>query len=72
MNAGDIAKAEAIDAEYAPLLSALMGLDTNPVPIKAAVALMGMCGQEIRLPLVALTDEKLAVVKELLEKFKLT
>jgi 4-hydroxy-tetrahydrodipicolinate synthase len=71
MNAGDLAKAEAIDAKYAPLLSALMGLDTNPVPIKAAVALMGMCGQEIRLPMVSLTDEKLVVVRELLEKFKL-
>jgi hypothetical protein len=32
---------------------------------------MGMCGQEIRLPLVALTDEKMVVVRELLERFKL-
>jgi 4-hydroxy-tetrahydrodipicolinate synthase len=71
MNAGDLAGAEAIHAEYAPLLGTLMGIDTNPVPIKAAVALMGMCDQEIRLPMVSLTDENMAVVRGLLEKFKL-
>ncbi|MGJ8658056.1 MAG: 4-hydroxy-tetrahydrodipicolinate synthase [Akkermansiaceae bacterium] len=71
MNAGDLAGAEAIHKEYAPLMTTLMGIDTNPVPIKAAVALMGMCDQEIRLPLVTLTDENMSVVRELLEKFKL-
>ncbi len=71
MNAGDVAGAEAIHGKYEPLMSTLMGIDTNPVPIKAAVALMGMCEQEIRLPLVSLTDENMGVVKELLENFKL-
>lgn len=71
MNAGDLTGAQAIHAEYEPLMNTLMGIDTNPVPIKAAVALMGMCDQEIRLPLVTLTDENMSVVKELLEAFKL-
>jgi 4-hydroxy-tetrahydrodipicolinate synthase len=71
MNAGDLAGAEAIHAKYAPLLTTLMGVDTNPVPIKAAVALMGLCEQEIRLPLVTLSDTNLEVVRNLLEKFQL-
>lgn len=71
MNAGDEDTAQAIHAEYEPLMSTLMGVDTNPVPIKAAVALMGMCEQEIRLPLVTLTDDNMSVVKELLGEFKL-
>lgn len=30
--------------------------ETNPIPIKAAVAMMGLCGPEIRLPLTPLVD----------------
>ena len=71
MNAGDLAGAEAIHKQYEPLMSTLMGIDTNPVPIKAAVSLMGMCEQEIRLPLVTLTEGNMTTVKGLLEQFKL-
>lgn len=71
MNVGDVSSAQVIHDEYEPLMNTLMGIDTNPVPIKAAVALMGMCEQEIRLPLVSLTDENMSVVKGLLERFKL-
>ena len=72
MNAGDQTAAEAIHNEYEPLMSTLMGVDTNPVPIKAAVALMGMCEQEIRLPLVTLSDSNMHIVKDLLDQFKLS
>ncbi len=69
MNAGDLVGAEAIHAKFAPLLTTLMGIDTNPVPIKAAVALMGMCEQEIRLPLVMLSEDNKKIVRELLERY---
>ena len=72
MNTDNMAKAEEIHNEYEPLMSTLMGIDTNPVPIKAAVALMGMCEQDIRLPLVILDDAKMNTVKTLLEQFKLS
>ena len=71
MNAGEVEKAEAIHNEYVELMETLMGLETNPVPIKEAVALMGLCEHEIRLPLVGLSEEKLATVKALLEKYNL-
>jgi len=72
MNAGDQTAAEGIHNEYEPLMSTLMGVDTNPVPIKAAVALMGMCDHEIRLPLVTLSDSNMNTVKGLLEDFNLS
>ena len=38
-----------------PLMQALF-LETNPVPVKAALAMMGFCRDELRLPLVPMTD----------------
>jgi len=60
-----------IQKRYYPLLATLMTLDTNPVPIKAAAALLGHCSNEIRLPLVALTTEKIKTLKNTLEEFDL-
>ena len=71
MNADDLASAEVIHNDFEPLMSTLMGVDTNPVPIKAAVALMGMCDQEIRLPLVTLNKDNMATVKDLLSQYKM-
>jgi len=71
MNAGDVEKAQAIHDKEEDLMLTLMGIDTNPVPIKAAVALMGHCEHEIRLPLVTLDPEKKETVYNLLKKHKL-
>lgn len=71
MLAGDVAQAEAIQAEYAELLGSLMSLDTNPIPIKAAAALMGYCSAEIRLPMLPLDADKIEVVRSLLTKYSL-
>ncbi|MGJ8672059.1 4-hydroxy-tetrahydrodipicolinate synthase [Rubritalea sp.] len=71
MLANDVAKAEAIQAEYFDLLSTLMSVDTNPMPIKAAAALMGICSDEIRLPMLALEGESLEQVRALLHKYSL-
>jgi len=38
-----------------PLLRTLF-LETNPIPIKAAMALRGFCGDEVRLPLLPMSD----------------
>jgi len=43
MTEGRVADAEAIQAEYEDLFKTLMSIDTNPVPIKSAVALQGHC-----------------------------
>lgn len=71
MTEGRVADAEAIQAKYEPLFSTLMSIDTNPVPIKSAVALQGHCSDEIRLPLVNLSDENNSILKAKLQDYNL-
>jgi 4-hydroxy-tetrahydrodipicolinate synthase len=51
--AGDMATARAIDAELQPLHKTLF-VEANPIPVKWAVARMGLIGSAIRLPLAEL------------------
>jgi 4-hydroxy-tetrahydrodipicolinate synthase len=67
---GRLAEAEAIDAELQPLYKALF-VTTNPIPIKAAVNLLGIDVGGLRLPLVPATDEERAVVRGQLERLEL-
>lgn len=67
----DYDAALAIHEKYFPLFSDIMGLDTNPVPIKTAVSLTGLCTDELRLPLVNLSDENLSKLKTILADFDL-
>jgi len=66
--AGDFARARELHYRLLPLFEMLF-CETNPIPVKAAVALQGRCSSEIRLPLTPLTApnrERLQVVlKEL-------
>ena len=55
-NAGDFAKARELHYKMLPLGTALF-LETNPMPVKAALAKMGMIKNVLRLPLVSMTDE---------------
>ena len=52
--AGDVKKASALHARYYPVFKDLF-IETNPVPVKAALAMLGVVGEEYRLPLVALS-----------------
>ena len=63
---GDRERAGAIDAECGPLFKGLLGLDTNPVPIKEALALTGAIEARLRLPMVGLSDAKRAQLREML------
>ncbi|MFQ5950366.1 MAG: 4-hydroxy-tetrahydrodipicolinate synthase, partial [Nitrospiria bacterium] len=60
---GDFAEAGKWDEKLYPLHRVLF-LETNPIPVKAALSLMGRCGDEVRLPLCPLSDENLAKLKE--------
>ncbi|HEV7614034.1 MAG TPA: 4-hydroxy-tetrahydrodipicolinate synthase [Steroidobacteraceae bacterium] len=51
---GDLAKARAIDASLQPLHKELF-VEASPIPVKWAVARMGLMGNAIRLPLVELS-----------------
>jgi 4-hydroxy-tetrahydrodipicolinate synthase len=47
---------------------ALMGLTTNPIPVKAAVAMLGLRTGGLRLPLIEASDEEKAEIRSVLER----
>lgn len=51
---GEVAQARRVHAQYYRLFKDLF-LETNPVPVKAALAMMGQIREELRLPLVPLS-----------------
>ncbi len=48
-----------------------MFIETNPIPVKTAMALMGMIEPEIRLPLCEMSKDNLSKLKKVLKKYKL-
>ncbi len=63
---GDIARAREIDAELTPLYEGL-SVTTNPIPIKAALEMLGLASERMRLPLVPADAEQRAAVRAALE-----
>jgi len=53
--AGRVSEALATHSKYYDLFKTLF-IETNPVPVKEALHLMGLIGQEMRLPLVPMSD----------------
>ena len=53
---GNYEKARAFHYKLAPLFTSLF-LETNPIPVKAALAMMGKISEELRLPLTPLSKE---------------
>jgi len=60
--AGDIDRARQIDAEITPAYEAT-SVTTNPIPLKAALAMLGLCEDRLRLPLVSADAEQRAAIK---------
>lgn len=67
---GDFAEARKWDEKLYPL-HRLLFVETNPVPVKAALSLMGKCSDEVRLPLSPLSEESLSKLKGALEAYGL-
>jgi 4-hydroxy-tetrahydrodipicolinate synthase len=64
--AGDISQARALHYRLLPVLRALFA-ETNPIGIKAALALLGRCENELRLPLTSLTEGNLRTLRAALQ-----
>lgn len=64
-NEGNAAKAKDEFYRLFPVCRAMF-LETNPVGIKAAMAMAGFCDEELRLPLVKLSDENRAKLRKAL------
>ncbi|HPM03404.1 MAG TPA: dihydrodipicolinate synthase family protein, partial [Candidatus Cloacimonadota bacterium] len=48
-----------------------MFIETNPIPVKNALALMGMMEKEVRLPLCDLKAENLMIIESCLKQYQL-
>ena len=67
MTHGRIENAVKMNLEFMPLIHALFK-QTSPCPAKAAAEMMGMCTDEVRLPLIALNESEKAALKAEMEK----
>ena len=65
--AGDFAAARQLQRRYLPLMEVNF-VETNPIPVKAALALMGLLEPVWRLPLVPPRPENLARIEKVLEE----
>ncbi len=63
--AGDIAGAERVDSELRPVYDA-MSVTVNPIPVKAALEMAGLCSARMRLPMVEATDQEKDRIRSLL------
>ena len=68
---GDLAAARTAHRKLHPLAKALLSLDTNPIPIKTALALQGLCTDEFRLPLCGLSEDNRHKLARLLDEASL-
>jgi 4-hydroxy-tetrahydrodipicolinate synthase len=68
--AGDFAGARAVQRKYMPLMEVNF-IETNPTPLKAAMAEMGLLEPVWRLPLVPPRPENLAKIRAVLESLAL-
>ena len=64
---GDFAAGNKAFYELVELMGALFW-DTNPVPVKAAAELMGLCNGSLRLPLVKLAAERVGALQDVLDR----
>ena len=53
---GDVAEAQRLNERLTPLHADLF-CEANPAPVKYGASLLGKCGEELRLPLVQITEE---------------
>lgn len=63
---GDTAAARKVHEELLPVFDALF-ITSNPIPVKAAMGLIGQAAGPPRLPLVPATDEEVARIRKALE-----
>lgn len=68
---GDLVSARQWHKKLFVLCKSMLTLATNPIPIKAAMAMLNMCSEELRLPLTPLEPGKRAILKETLEDYGL-
>ncbi len=67
---GDLKKARELHYKLLPLIKAVF-LETNPIPVKTAMGLLGMCEPGLRLPMCSMSEGNLEKLKKALEDYGL-
>ncbi|MFA5725177.1 MAG: 4-hydroxy-tetrahydrodipicolinate synthase [Candidatus Omnitrophota bacterium] len=67
---GNIKKARELHYKLLPLVKAMF-VETNPIPVKTALGLLGMCEPALRLPMCALSSDNLEKLKKALRDYNL-
>jgi 4-hydroxy-tetrahydrodipicolinate synthase len=69
VQAGDLDRAREIDAKLRPIYE--MVSHVNPIPVKAALELLGICSCRARLPIVEADEEQRDEIRQVLERLGL-
>jgi 4-hydroxy-tetrahydrodipicolinate synthase len=68
---GDLVSARQWHRKLFTLCKSLLTLATNPIPIKAAMSMLGMASEELRLPMTPLEEQKVPVLRKILVDYGL-
>ena len=68
---GNVAEAQGMHHKLFPLCRDMLGLATNPIPLKAAMKLLDRGNGEVRLPLTPLTEDQVAQLAQTLQRYGL-
>ena len=67
---GDIKRAQELHYKLLPLIKAAF-IETNPIPVKTAMGLMGLCAPDLRLPMCSMSPDNLEKLKKALKDYGL-
>ena len=67
---GDVNKSMRMQLDYLKLMNSLF-IEVNPVPVKTACGMLGLCSEEMRLPLCEMEDYNRAKLEAILKDYKL-
>ena len=67
---GNIAKAQSIYYKLLPLIKAMF-IETNPIPVKTAMGMLGICEPDLRLPMTAMLPENAEKLRKALKDYGL-
>jgi 4-hydroxy-tetrahydrodipicolinate synthase len=67
---GNLKKAQELHFKLLPIFKACF-IETNPIPVKTAMGLMGLCEPDLRLPLCSMLPENLEKLKKALKDYGL-
>jgi 4-hydroxy-tetrahydrodipicolinate synthase len=64
---GDFGRGRELHYDLLPLCRALF-VETNPIPVKTAASILGLCSDEMRLPMIPLAGENLDHLRRVMEE----